>query len=58
MYIINLHIKYYVKNNFDIFKNTLESFEQKIFIVVFIIVYLEYNTMFIFMLVSSYAYST
>ena len=55
MYIINLNIKYYVKNNLDIFENTLESFEQKIFIVVFIIVY---NTMFIFMLVSSYAYST
>ena len=44
MYIINLHIKYYVKNNFDIFENILESLNKKYFIIGFRIVYVEYNT--------------
>ena len=44
MYVINLNKKYYVKNNFDIFENILESLNKKYFIIGFRIVYVEYNT--------------
>ena len=57
MYVINLNKKYYVKNNFDIFENILESLNKKYFIIGFRIVYVEYNTQFTFDVSFKFSYS-